>query len=184
MTARLFVGFPLCRDEEWLKINSQIVEQLFVTVMVMRNFPPWIHPVLNWILPSQYKLKNILQRIRSKLLPVIDERRRNPPPAADKPVDVLEYMMDLAKGKESDAENLAMRYCYTIIGSVHTVTGAIVDSLYEACARPEYIEPLRQEIQQALDEEGGWNKVTLSKMRKLDSFMKEVQRMYPPSASK
>ncbi|KAI4214665.1 MAG: hypothetical protein LQ351_002738 [Letrouitia transgressa] len=182
VTARLFVGFPLCRDEKWLELNSQIVEQLFITVMVMRNFPPWVHPVLNKILPSQYKLKRILRQIHSMLLPVIEERRRNPPPSDQKPIDVLEYMMDLAKGTEAEAQNLAMRYCYTIIGSVHTVTGAIIDSVYEVCARPEYAEPLRHEIQQALDEEGGWNKTTLSKLRKVDSFMKEVQRMYPPSA--
>lgn len=178
------MGFPLCRNEKWLELNSQIVEQLFITVMVMRNFPPWVHPVLNKILPSQYKLKKILRQIHSMLLPIIEERRRNPPPSEEKPIDVLEYMMDLAKGTEAEAQNLAMRYCYTIIGSVHTVTGAIIDSVYEVCARPEYAEPLRHEIQQALDEEGGWNKTTLSKLRKVDSFMKEVQRMYPPSASK
>lgn len=29
ITARLFVGFPLCRDEEWVRLNEDIVPEIF-----------------------------------------------------------------------------------------------------------------------------------------------------------
>jgi ent-kaurene oxidase len=29
ITARLFVGFPLCRNEEWLRLNEDIVPEIF-----------------------------------------------------------------------------------------------------------------------------------------------------------
>jgi hypothetical protein len=29
ITARLFVGFPLCRNEEWIKLNEDIVPEIF-----------------------------------------------------------------------------------------------------------------------------------------------------------
>lgn len=57
-------------------------------------------------------------------------------------------------------------------------------TLFDLIARPEYIEPLREEILEALDTDGGWKKTTLTKMRKLDSFMKESQRFNGPSLSK
>jgi hypothetical protein len=42
---------------------------------------------------------------------------------------------------------------------------------------PEYIEPLREEARTIIDEEGGITKRGLDKMKKLDSFLKESQRM-------
>ena len=29
ITARLFVGFPLCRSEEWIRLNEDIVPEIF-----------------------------------------------------------------------------------------------------------------------------------------------------------
>lgn len=53
---------------------------------------------------------------------------------------------------------------------------------------PEYVQPLREEIEQVIAEEG-WqvdesgqkylSKSSLSKLKKLDSFIKESQRMNP-----
>ncbi|KAL8761588.1 MAG: hypothetical protein Q9184_002296 [Pyrenodesmia sp. 2 TL-2023] len=53
--------------------------------------------------------------------------------------------------------------------------------MFDLCAQPEYIEPLREEVEAAIKEDGGWKKATLNKMQKLDSFLKESQRVTPPS---
>ena len=43
-------------------------------------------------------------------------------------------------------------------------------------SNPEYITPLRQEAEDAIAEEG-WTKAGVDKMRKLDSFVRETQRV-------
>ncbi len=48
--------------------------------------------------------------------------------------------------------------------------------LYRLLAHPEYIEPLRQEVD-ALVSEGGWTKAGIDKMHKVDSFLRETQRL-------
>jgi cytochrome P450 len=48
--------------------------------------------------------------------------------------------------------------------------------LYRLLANPEYIEPLRQEIEAVLAEEG-WTKAGIDKMHKLDSVVRETQRI-------
>ena len=48
--------------------------------------------------------------------------------------------------------------------------------MYRLLANPEYIEPLRQEIEAAVAEEG-WTKAGLDKMYKIDSFLRETQRL-------
>jgi hypothetical protein len=41
---------------------------------------------------------------------------------------------------------------------------------------PEYVQPLREEIETVTDEQG-WSKASISKMTKLDSFVKETMRL-------
>jgi hypothetical protein len=48
--------------------------------------------------------------------------------------------------------------------------------LYRLLDNPEYIEPLRQEVEAVVAEEG-WTKAAIDKMYKLDSFLREAQRM-------
>lgn len=96
----------------------------------------------------------------------------------------MQWMMDAAEGEERDAENLATRYVFSIIGSLYTVSAGLVDCLYDLIARPEYMHELRAELTDALREDGGWAKGTASKLVKMDSFMKESQRVNAPSPSK
>jgi hypothetical protein len=42
-------------------------------------------------------------------------------------------------------------------------------------ASPEYIQPLREEVE-SIVKEHGWTKASTSNMRKLDSFLREAQR--------
>ena len=187
ISARIFVGFLLCRNEEWLSLNTLIVEEIFRTVVIMRLFPPSLHRIISICLPSRWRMQNYMNRIHSLLIPVINERREKEATKGgsyERPTDVIQWMMDLANEKESPPEKLATRYVYTIIGSMHTVTSAIKDTLYDVCARPEYVDPLREEMEHVLREDKGWQKGTAAKMQRLDSFMKEVQRLNPPSACK
>ena len=48
--------------------------------------------------------------------------------------------------------------------------------LYRLLANPEYIEPLRQEVEAVVAEEG-WTKAGMDKMYKIDSFIRETQRI-------
>lgn len=48
-------------------------------------------------------------------------------------------------------------------------------AMYDLCAHPEYLEPLRQEVTDVLADEG-WHKTRLSRLHKLDSLLKESQR--------
>lgn len=66
---------------------------------------------------------------------------------------------------------------------------AATQAIFDLVARPEYIQPLRDEIEQVIDEDGqdtdgeGFlklKKTSMTKLKKLDSFMKESQRLSPP----
>jgi hypothetical protein len=48
--------------------------------------------------------------------------------------------------------------------------------LYRLLSHPEYIEPLRQEVEAVVAQEG-WTKTAMDKMHKIDSFLRETQRL-------
>jgi Cytochrome P450 len=52
--------------------------------------------------------------------------------------------------------------------------------LHRLLENPEHLEPLRQEIETAVAEEG-WTKAAIDKMHNLDSFLRETQRINPIS---
>lgn len=55
---------------------------------------------------------------------------------------------------------------------------AATHALYDLCAMPEYIEPLRSEAEAALKEsKGDWQFSTIKRLQRMDSFLKESQRV-------
>ncbi|KAI5921045.1 cytochrome P450 [Camillea tinctor] len=185
VTSRLFLGIPICRNATWLQLQLDLVRAIFETTVIMRNFPRFTHPIIGAILPSRRQLLKSMKGLHGFLEPLIEERReqeRRRGDAYEKPNDVMQWMMDLANEDESSPDNLANRFVYTILGSVQTVVEVIMNCVYELCVRPEYIEPLREEMRLALKENNGWGKRTAGKLLKTDSFIKEISRHYPPSA--
>jgi hypothetical protein len=70
------------------------------------------------------------------------------------------------------------------ITNVHTLRAwqGFTHALYFLAEHPEYIKPLREEIENVIEEEG-WTKASMAKMRKLDSFFRETQRLRNVGAS-
>lgn len=98
-----------------------------------------------------------------------------------KPNDFLQWMMDESDEFDGQPHKLAHRLLILTLAAVHTTSMAATQTLFDLCVHPEYMEPLREEISQAVQEDGAFTKQTLTKLRKLDSFMRESQRLNPPS---
>ena len=103
--------------------------------------------------------------------------------------------MSEATGMENSLDGLARRMLAVNFASIHTTSTVscifapqssihflsiacktFTQALYRLLANPEYVEPLRQEVQAAVDEEG-WTRAGLDKMYKVDSFLRETQRL-------
>jgi cytochrome P450 len=61
--------------------------------------------------------------------------------------------------------------------AVHTTSNTLAHLLYDLIDNPELIPELRQEIIAVMEEDKGWQKTSLYKLKLLDSIMKESQRM-------
>ena len=82
------------------------------------------------------------------------------------------------------AETVADTILAGSFAAIHTTTMTLTNVLYDLAAHPEYQEVLRKEIERISAEEpsGQLRKKTMPKLRKLDSFIKESQRVNPLGA--
>ncbi|KAF8467582.1 cytochrome P450 [Russula ochroleuca] len=94
----------------------------------------------------------------------------------DKPNDMLMWLMSEAKGVERSVDGVARRLLFINFASIHTTSLTLTQVLYRLLANPEYIKPLRDEVDAVITEEG-WTKAGIDKMHKIDSFLRETQRL-------
>ncbi|KAI0002413.1 cytochrome P450 [Russula compacta] len=178
MTNRVFVGTPLCRDRDYQALNLNFAINVMKFAAILRMFPERLKPVIARTisnLPAQ------IQQEMEFLRPMFKEHLAKMEGCSqgdwdDLPNDMLMWLMSEAKGTEKSLEGVARRMLAVNFASIHTTSLTLTQVVYRLLANPEYIEPLRQEVEAAVAEEG-WTKAGLEKMGKIDSFIRETQRL-------
>ncbi|KAE8138186.1 cytochrome P450 [Aspergillus pseudotamarii] len=184
--ARVFVGPDICRSEKWLTASIDFTKNIFMTITLLRPIPSFLHPIIGRMLPSSRSLDTQLRYVQDKLLgPEIAKRCQREvlgDPDYQKPDDFLQWMMDLAQNDhEGDPRNIAHRLLgLTSMAVVHTSAMSITHGLYDLITMAQWLEPLRQEIQEVLPDWKSASYSSLVALRRLDSFLKESQRFNPP----
>ncbi|KAK7682140.1 hypothetical protein QCA50_014726 [Cerrena zonata] len=174
---RIFVGAPVCRNPDWVQLNIDFTVQVATAAIILNVIPKFLHPIAGRFLTV---VKKSVDRGVRHLEPVIKERYRMMeqlgPEYEGKPNDFLSWLMDVAdEGKKGDVRELVLRVLATNFGAIHTSSNSFTNALFRLAANPEWIGPMREEVERVVQEEG-WNKNALQKMLKLDSFLKESQR--------
>ncbi len=97
---------------------------------------------------------------------------------------MIQWLQDLSEGADATPERIVDRQLGMSFAAIHTTTNHLTNVIYDLAARwDEYGPELRAEVEEVLAEtDGEWKKTTLTKLSKMDSFMKESQRLNPPSA--
>lgn len=186
ISARVFVGLPTCRDEEWLDLSVRFTENVFITLAILRRVPPWLRPLVAPLIPRYWAIQRDLGAAKRIIAPVVRQRYMNSRSNSTEkqPEDLLQWMMEMANEHDGQPDKLAHRQLVLSLAAIHTTTVAAAHAIYDLCVHPGYMETLRSEAVEAVAETGGWQKTTLTKLRELDSFMKESQRLSPPSLRK
>ncbi|CAN9083366.1 unnamed protein product [Alternaria alternata] len=184
MSAHFIVGPDLCKNEAWLQASIKYTETAIPTGIILRLFPNFLHPFIVHLLPVRWGAKHCVREARRLIVPLVERRRKEQaesPQGYVKPNDFVQWMMDLAKTEnESDPANIAHRALIMSQASIPPAALTATQVLYDLCAYPEYIQPILEEAFAAIKEDGELSQKTLFRMRKLDSFMKESQRVNPP----
>ena len=135
-----------------------------------------------------HRIRRHHKNARLLLTPEILRRRQVAAQSPDwkdkKPNDMLQWLEDASEGDDARPERMVDRQLGMSFAAIHTTTNHLTNVIYDLAARwDEYGPELRAEVEGALAiSDGIWKKTTLTKLSKMDSFMKESQRLNPPSA--
>ncbi len=59
---------------------------------------------------------------------------------------------------------------------VHVRYQAVTTALFYLATHPEYVQPMREEVEAVINADG-WTKAAVGRLWKVDSFLKESQRL-------
>jgi cytochrome P450 len=156
----------------------------FIGAQKIKAYPHILRPFVAPFIKELKRMPHHYHVASKTVVPILEAREKMKPES--RPCDFIQWMADDAKGaEENDKTFLASIQLKIMFAALHTSAAAPAQLVYDLCHMPEYIEPLRQEIEDVLrDYEGVPSKPALMKMYKLDSFMKESQRHNPLLLSK
>jgi len=174
---RVFVGLPLCRDSGFRALAEQHPIDIITGSLTINMFPTFMRPIVGRFFT---KIPSNIRRTISYVGPIIQERLDKEAEYGtdwpDKPNDLISWLLDEAKGYQRSIHDLAVRLLSINFAAIHTTSMAFTHVLYDLATHTEYAEPMRKEVKSVIQSEG-WNKESIGKMRKLDSFIKESQRL-------
>ncbi|KAF5983390.1 ent-kaurene oxidase [Fusarium bulbicola] len=172
ISARVSLGPEHCRNQEWLTTTAEYSESLFITGFILRVVPHILRPFVAPLLPSYRTLLRNVSSGRQVIGDIIRSQQ------SDQDEDILSWMREATTGEEKQIDNIAQRMLILSLASIHTTAMTMTHAMYDLCARPEYIEPLRKEVKGVVGA-SGWDKTALNRLHKLDSFLKRVVTLQP-----
>nr|A0A0E3D8P8.1 RecName: Full=Cytochrome P450 monooxygenase penQ; AltName: Full=Penitrem biosynthesis cluster protein Q [Penicillium crustosum]AGZ20192.1 cytochrome P450 monooxygenase [Penicillium crustosum] len=177
LTVKALLG-SLENRPELIDLLCEYAEAIPLDGFFIALFPAVLKPIVAFFCKAP--------RLSDRLVKVITEEiaRRELENKHRIPEDMTDWMAQWVKDNPGYCiESAVVRVIATFFGGIHTTTQLTVHTLLEIATRPEYVDPLRQEITTALKTHGGWNKSAIESMTKLDSFIKEAQRFNPLDAA-
>ncbi|KAJ0168794.1 Ent-kaurene oxidase, partial [Colletotrichum tanaceti] len=176
----MFGGTELSRNKEWVESSISFAIDGFIGAQKLKRYPEFLKPIVARFIPEIRKIAAHYAAAEAAAIPLLEARRRTGETAAD----LLFWMDKQAINEEHDLKFLASILLKVSFAAIHTSAAAPAQLVYDLCERPEYIEPLREEVYSVADCEGLIDKSGFLAMTKMDSFMKESQRFNPLLLSK
>ena len=175
VSSRMFGGTTLSRNKEWVQSSIDFATDGFIGAQALKKYPEWFKPIAARFIPAIQNTKKHYENAEKAAIPLLEERRRTGATAPD----LLAWMDEDAKGTEKDRVFLAGILLKVSFAAIHTSAAVPTQLLYDLCAMPKYVEPLRQEIADNTGPNGMTSRQGFQNLSKLDSIMKESQRFNP-----
>ncbi|KXX76907.1 Ent-kaurene oxidase [Madurella mycetomatis] len=165
ISAYAFFGLDYVSNNEFIDAAYYYNEDVLYGSELLRISPKFLRPFLT------------RQRIFFRGLVAIIEHRMKNPKGAKEHNDVIQWIIDTSpKSKPWSPGRMAFEVMAIWFGSVQGLATTLTFTIFSLCEHPEYIEPLRNEIQSV---SGGKFLLDGEGLPLMDSFLKECSRWTP-----
>ncbi|TDZ16937.1 Cytochrome P450 monooxygenase gloP [Colletotrichum orbiculare MAFF 240422] len=192
VTNRMLVGPTVCRNKDLCKAMVSFVDQVILNCFALHMVPHIMLPVLGRLitLPNWWLWRKAAKHSLPVITKRLDDMRKKE--AGDPeyenwiaPEDFITWDIRMAKIEgnsfELDPYVISKRLLPIQFAAIHTtvLTGhSVVLDLLSSDPDKGFIDGIREEAERVLKEEGGrWTKNGLSRLYRLDSAIRESQRL-------
>ncbi|PGH19025.1 hypothetical protein AJ79_00059 [Helicocarpus griseus UAMH5409] len=189
VTALALAGPELAHNDEWIGLTAKITVDIMQAAQGVRA--KW-HPYTRWaarwffepvkvVLASKKRaaelLKPVLEKRQAALKEGASRREKGSTPIFN---DGVQWLLETyeAKGRKLTPEELAHHELFAAIGAIQSSVATTVGVLFDLLDHPEYLGEILAEIEQVKNDAPDLPRQALNKLWKLDSFLKESQRLH------
>ncbi|KAJ6544006.1 cytochrome P450 [Mycena capillaripes] len=194
---RAFVGEILCNyPSRFICIPLNYTQAETKTTVRSTSYSPSMSYLVRMAGAAFTRISGLRTRMASHIEPLIKARSKDPDrkvgftenitfpvlrPCSIPKNDMLTWLMEAAPAHEKDsADALALRILNVNFMALHSTAMTFTHALLHLASKPEYLQPLRQELEEQFGNSLGittFELETFDKCWKLDSFLKESQRL-------
>ncbi|KAK2596419.1 hypothetical protein N8I77_013310 [Diaporthe amygdali] len=180
--SRMLGGQAASRNAEWLETAALYSMDVVSVAVMLRPYPAFLRPLIAPWLEGTKTLRRHLETAKRTFGPTFVQRlalkqqQRDGKADGEKPIDMVQWMVDSARGSDQNPDVLSHNMLFMSLAAVHTSSATTIHALFDLCANPEFVQPIREEVL-AVVAKHGWTLSAIASMKKLDSFMKESQRL-------
>ena len=186
---RIFVGLPMCRNEDFLDGCRGFATSIMISTALLKFMPSFMKPALGYlgVAPNWWYYRKAAKHLFPLIESRLDKVKQRPEkdPSEMLPNDFVTWSIVRALHSsdpaERTAELLSKRVMTTNFAAIHTTTltsSNLLIDLLGSDSKLGYIEALSEEIAAINDSsKGEWSKLALGAMTRADSALRESMRL-------
>lgn len=180
VTTRVLCGQELARNEEWIKLSVETTITAMQTAAAIREkYPPYLRWLAPYFMPGS-KLSLANRKRAAEILRPVFLRRMAGKGDGSGYSDGIQWLIAAAGARGKSVAELTDEQLFLSIASVHSTSASLLSIIHDLASAAQDHEEILDELRSVQQEHGTqWTKASLAKLNKLDSFVKESQRVNP-----
>ena len=152
-----------------------------INALVLSLIPTAIFRETVCYLISYFHRRN-LTAVMKYVLPMVEQRivERTKLDSPERPADAIEWTIEQQEASPQgvDARKVSLDVLHNLWAGSAAPGGMVAQMVTQVLMEPEYLAPLREEVASAVSAHG-WTDKALNTMVMMDSFIRELGRLYP-----
>lgn len=198
-TSRILIGPELCRSESFIRTSMTFANSIFVNGLLLSMLPLGPFRRVASQMLSVFHRRN-LRKAMQIVLPLVEARFEEFQTRSVRPrrndwmhreghgcVDAIEWSLELSKDlhvKDHNPRRIALSLLHNLWAGSAAPGGLVTQMVFQVLLEPpsKYLTPLRLEAEKVIGLHGRTDKA-LSSMPLMDSFIREINRLYPTGSA-
>lgn len=183
VACRVLICRELSRNAEFLRRTMTFQHSIFMHAVIIISLP--LGPFRSLLAPIiSLSHRWNLQKAMAILQPIVERRIRNRKQSSwEEENDGIAWTLDLTSEGKMDPELASLEILHNLFAGSLAPGAMITEMVFQVLMDLNLLADLRAEATLAL-EEHGWTEKLFRKLPLQDSFIRELNRLYPTGASK